>query len=382
MDLKPTGVGVVSNRIATATPPSALSNVETTDSKVQDDSYAKEIKRELNSPYIDSSEVTIVPQDRKSLYRVQNYMVLDQPKFIIGGSCDSARILVSNAGEVEKYFPKIVGCMPNHPDFLDKVKTWLDNITIVVPSDGYTLDTSFRYNKKSDYMTIADQVAAINKAYDAADKTTAKGLMQALKVKQEAINSVESTKWMYGEPVNANHYIVYRHCLLYNDIAKDMRLFQFKPNVRFYFKDEKQEEEIAAKRQQVAHKAMANYLNICGNADLFEAVYTIYCHNSGFDLAVYLNKKQIDKEILLRSYSETSPYKFNKLVEDRNVSVKAMIEQLISLGDLIRDENNNRIGTRDAKIIGNNMEGAVLYFTDPANKAIREMYEAKLKSAK
>lgn len=377
MNLTPKGAAGNLNENG-GTKESDLSNVDT---QVENkNTYNKELELELNSPYIDVSSITISPQGRQSLYRLQNQRVLEEPRYVIGGSCESARVLVSNSGEVDKYFPRLVGCMPNHTEFLNKVKEWLDNIAIVVPSIGYTLDTSFRYYKKSDYLQVAKEMAAINLAYNEADKNTASNLIKALKTKEAAINNVESRKWMIGEPLNVNNYVIYRHCLLYSDIAKDMRLFQFKPNVRFYFKDERQEEEIAQKRQLVIEKAMANYLAVCSDKEKFDAVYTIYCHRSGFDLSIYLNKKELDKKQLIKTYSETSPYKFNKLVEDRHLAIKAMVEKLIALGDLLRDENNNRIGTRDGKFIAANLEGAVTYFTDPANKVIREMYETKLKA--
>lgn len=378
MNNKPTGSGEVPEVDSTipSVTPSDESNPET---KVVE-TYTQETDRELNSAYTDTTSVTIAPYSRTSLYRAQNIRVLDEPRYVIGGSCESAKLLVSNSKEVDKYFPKLIGITANNPDFLNKVKEWLNNISIIVPAIGYTLDTSFRYNKKSDYYAIQKELHLIDKAYNEVDKTSPTALIKALKIKKDAIHNLESSKCELGEPVNVNHYIIYRHCLLYNDIAKDMRLLQFKPNIRFYFKDEKQEEEIAQRKQQVIRKAMSNYLSICDNKDKFDAVYTLYCQRSNFDLSIYLNKKQMDKEELIKTYSETQPYKFNKLVEDRNLLIKSKIEKLISLGDLIRDENNNRIGTRDGKFIAANLDGAVNYFNDPSNKSILEAYEIKLKS--
>jgi NAD(P)-dependent dehydrogenase (short-subunit alcohol dehydrogenase family) len=54
------------------------------------------------------------------------------------------------------------------------------------------------------------------------------------------------------------------------------------------------------------------------------------------------------------------------------------IETLIARGELVRSEYNQQITTPDGGIIGANLNEAVAYFDNPANKDVRNVYEAKL----
>ena len=63
-------------------------------------------------------------------------------------------MLSSNKQEVEAYFPNIVGVSPNDPSFVQRVKQWINNIRVGVDELGTTLDISFNYNTKKDYLAF------------------------------------------------------------------------------------------------------------------------------------------------------------------------------------------------------------------------------------
>ena len=74
----------------------------------------KEAKRaendaELNAPYVDKRSVTISPVQNYSAYRRVNIKSLGVQKQVIGSSFRSCAILSSTGGEVEKYYPELVG---------------------------------------------------------------------------------------------------------------------------------------------------------------------------------------------------------------------------------------------------------------------------------
>ena len=126
-----------------------------TGTTVMENKAAKEI--ELNSPYTDKRTVTIAPVQQFSAYRRANIKSMPPRRNIIGSSISSTRILSSNKDEVEKYFPQIIGISPNNPEFVTRVKAYLSNISFNVQDAGSTLNISFTYDKKKDYLTIKEK---------------------------------------------------------------------------------------------------------------------------------------------------------------------------------------------------------------------------------
>lgn len=113
---------------------------------------AETFEEDLNKEYVDKRTVTISLVHNYSNYRKVNMKVLGQRKETIGSSITSCRVLSSNRGEVEAYFPALIGLSPNNPDFITRVKGWLSNIQFIVNDNDKSLDISFVYNKKSDYL--------------------------------------------------------------------------------------------------------------------------------------------------------------------------------------------------------------------------------------
>ena len=79
-------------------------------------------------------------------------------------------------------------------------------------------------------------------------------------------------------------------------------------------------------------------------------------------------------------FSNEEPIKFNAIVNDKDIEIKATIEKLISKGELIRSMYNQNISSPTGEFIGSNMKEAVAYFKDPNNTAIVNAYYNKLKN--
>lgn len=339
---------------------------------------AKQREEELNADYRDVRSIIICPIHNYSLYRQINMKIMGQRKETIGSCVRSSRTLSSNKDEVEKYFPNIIGLSPNNPDFINRVKQYLNNIQFVVTDDA-VFNTTFLYEHKNDYNRIKALEDNINEKYERADKSNLDKLKQALEEKITALNSLESTKYKYGRPENFEHYLMYRHCLLYKDVAKDLSLINSDPSIRFYFKDEQKEKEKQFKVHQERNKAKTNYIEMIGDDKLFAAMLVQYCISQGISLTETLLKERVEKELLLDKFSNDYPDKFNKMFNDKNLGLKSFIENLIVRGELIRSEISQNITSIDGDFIGANMNEAVAYFNNPANADVRRAYENKLK---
>ena len=334
---------------------------------------------ELNSPYTDKRSVTIAPVQQFSAYRRANIKSMPPRRNIIGSSISSTRILSSNKDEVEKYFPQIIGMSPNNPEFVTRVKAYLSNISFNVQDAGSTLNISFTYDKKKDYLTIKEKEDKINAKREAVARNNTAAIKEAVKIWTQEINDLETEKAKYGHPDNIEEYLLYRHCLLYRDIAKDISLINSDSSLRFYIKDENKEAERAKRLVDERRKAMRNFLALEASDKKRNAVFIQMTVNNGGNIAEAMLKTPDQQVSALMAYLNDSPDKFNDLFDDKNVEMKSFIEALIARGELIRPEYNQQISTADGTFIGSNMNEAVAYFNNPNNKPVLEAMQNKYK---
>lgn len=339
----------------------------------------KETDEELNAPYYDERTVTISLVRNYSLFRRANEKVMPKRTDYIGSSITSSRVLCANKGEVEKYLPEIIGLSPNNENFVTRVKQYFNNIQIPVTELGKKFDIGFHYNTKKDYYNFKNKEEEINREYDEVNRQNLSALKDALKNKINKLNSLESTKYLYGYPNNVEDYLMYRHCLLYNDIAKDTAFINADKSIRFYFKDDNKEAEKAAKLRREINKAKANYLACLNDDELFDAVYINYLATNALPVASGISYDRLEKEKRLDKFSTEEPIKFNKLFNNKDIKLLGLIETLIARGELIRYANNQNIVSASGEFIGANINEALNWFKNPDNNATVTSYYNKLK---
>lgn len=333
----------------------------------------------LDKEYIDNRSITISLVHNYSNYRKANMKVLGQKKETIGSSITSCRILSSNQGEVEAYFPALIGLSPNNPEFITRVKAWLSNIQFVVNNNDVSLNISFVYKTKRDYLFYKKKEDAIDEEYSRTDRSNTTKIKEAVKRRVEALNTLESEKYKVGRPVNLEEYLMYRHCLLYHDVAKDIALINSDPSIRFYIKDEAKEAEKQKKLLLEKKTAMRNFIELNSSPSKFNAAYIAMVVSRNDNLSEALLKDNSEKEIALMNFVNEQPDKFNKIFKDTNLTTKAFIETLIVRGELVRAEFNQQISMADGTFVGSNINEAVAFFNNPDNKDIRTAFENKIK---
>lgn len=328
--------------------------------------------------YTDIRSVTIMLVKNYSLYRKANDKVLPKRKDYIGSSVYSSRTLSANKEEIETYFPNIIGLSPTDPNFVTRVKQYLNNIRVPVDELGRTFDISFHYYRKKDYYRIKAEEDKIENAYQKANRQDVINIRKALKEKINRLHALEGTKCKLGYPINVDDYLLYRHCLLYNDVAKDIALINSDSSIRFYFKDDQKEAEKRAKFRLEVNKAKTNYVACIADDTLFDAVYTQFCVLKDMPVIASLAEDRVEKEIKLDRFSSEEPVKFNKIYNNKDVRLIATIEMLIARGELVRSQYNQNISTPDGDFIGANMGEAVTWFKNPANTSVVNAYKNKL----
>lgn len=341
---------------------------------------SKEQKQEeLDKPFTYKRSITVSLIQNYSLYRKANDKVLPKKRDYIGSSIRSSQVLASNRAEVEAYFPQLLGISVNNENFVTRLKQYLNNIQVPVNELGVTFDCSFRFNHKRDYFAFKAREEEIEMAYKKANKQSTKDLRAALAIKINDLNNLESEQYAVGSPVNITDYILYRHCLLYRDIAKDTALINCDPFVRFYLKDDAKDKERQQKLRQEINNAKRNYIEVIGDDEMFDAVYIQYCVVAGLPIVNSLLSEKIDKENQLDKFSTSEPVKFNSIVKDRDLRIKSLIELLIARGEFIRSQFNQNITTQDGEFIGANMKEAIAWAKNPENENVLAAFKNKLK---
>lgn len=341
---------------------------------------SKEQKQEeLNKPFTYKRSITVSLIQNYSLYRKANDKVLPKKRDYIGSSIRSSQVLASNRAEVEAYFPQLLGISVNNENFVTRLKQYLNNIQVPVNELGVTFDCSFRFNHKRDYFAFKAREEEIEMAYKKANKQSTKDLRAALAIKINDLNNLESEQYAVGSPVNITDYILYRHCLLYRDVAKDTALINCDPFVRFYLKDDAKDKERQQKLRQEINNAKRNYIEVIGDDEMFDAVYIQYCVVAGLPIVNSLLSEKIDKENQLDKFSTSEPVKFNSIVKDRDLRIKSLIELLIARGEFVRSQFNQNITTQDGEFIGANMKEAIAWAKNPENENVLAAFKNKLK---
>lgn len=341
---------------------------------------SKEQKQEeLDKPFTYKRSITISLIQNYSLYRKVNDKVLPKKRDYIGSSIRSSQVLASNRAEVEAYFPQLLGISVNNENFVTRLKQYLNNIQVPVNELGVTFDCSFRFNHKRDYFAFKAREEEIEMAYKKANKQSTKDLRAALAIKINDLNNLESEQYAVGSPVNITDYILYRHCLLYRDIAKDTALINCDPYVRFYLKDDAKDKERQQKLRQEINNAKRNYIEVIGDDEMFDAVYIQYCVVAGLPIVNSLLSERIDRESQLDKFSTSEPVKFNSIVKDRDLRIKSLIELLIARGEFVRSQFNQNITTQDGEFIGANMKEAIVWAKNPENENVLAAFKNKLK---
>uniref|UniRef100_A0AAU8MGU1 Uncharacterized protein n=1 Tax=Geladintestivirus 3 TaxID=3233135 RepID=A0AAU8MGU1_9CAUD len=337
------------------------------------------LEAELDEEYIDKREIIIASVLNYSAYRRMNMAAIGKPRNMIGSSVNSVRKLMSNKGEVEHYFPELVGVASNNPEFITRVKNYLNNMFLDIRDTERTIDISFRYHHKRDYLKIKEAEDRIWKRYNEVDRSNAAKLYEAAVLRDNDLFNLDSTKYQYGDPLNLEQYIIYRHCLNYPDVAKDEAFINSNANLRFYIKDVRKEEVRKEKLIKEQQAAMKHLVELQASPNKTTAVYINYCVYNGISLADGLAKNGLMQTKELMDFATNNPRKFNEIVTDRKLMSKAFVETLIARGELIRSDFNQQISTPDGDFIGANINDAIAFFDNPNNAGLKTKLENKLK---
>lgn len=127
---------------------------ETVDKEKPTTTMVERKQEEADAAYVDIRYMVIALASNYSLYRRVNDKELAERNEYIGSCIRSSNALCANKGELEAYFPNLIGVSPNDQNFVRRVKEYLNNFQVKVDKLGLRLNLTFHYNHFKDYLAF------------------------------------------------------------------------------------------------------------------------------------------------------------------------------------------------------------------------------------
>lgn len=277
--------------------------------------------------------------------------------------------------EEKKYLPDVIGVSPQSNDWQKATRNYWANITTEVPPDtGLELEVGFVY---PDEESATKGRAEEEKENAAATAMYAQELDYAMKF---------DVRQSVGRPINISDYILYRHCLVYNQCANSPKLTHKSAKIRFYLYSKEAVQADLAIKIKMRQKAYAMYLELIGDrAKVDNVIYvlkdTIQRYNENVLNVEKLDvTNEIGKDVALEKIVNEFPERLIAVLDDKDLPLKAFIERAITAGELKRLPNTDTIVYGDNTPMGNSINETVAYLKNEQNREIFQTIKSRLEA--
>lgn len=222
--------------------------------------------------------------------------------------------------EEDKYLPRILGADPKEPTYRQKVQEFWATMSIPVPVGGAVLD-----------ITVDEQ----------------------------------------GEPYNLEDWIRYKWAQKHRYVASNKLEMDKDPRKKFYIRDP--EEDTRRKNASIQVQKQADIEFIKASQDPEKGRRIIRIMNNVINPDV-LSDSQVENELFELKNNE--PARFLTVAKDKKLDTKAEIQSLVT-AQILRKVGQQIIYID--QVIGDTMDDAVAWYTNPKNSTIVTDLKAKLK---
>lgn len=323
-----------------------------------------------NYSYTDNRTVIIHRKVKPSQFAKENRLSLGEGNHKVGSTVSSVTTMLQSLEELDVYMPMIKPISRNE-DKVSHYKYYFDSISIRIPSSGLKLNTSFIYDKESDFKRIEAEETKILEEYSRSSKVNP---VEARKVKERKIIELESTKYKYGRPINPSDYIAWRFCLISSEVANEEQFANNSDKIRFFMTSEKELKSNKLKTIAINRAVEKAFDKCCEDSNLAK--------NVGYSFS--FNKTIVDDmdELILKLYDkkENAPEEFIEKVNDKNLNKIAFIQRCVDTSLLRKIPNSSIITDEDGNEIGRDLESTLINFYSDKYKVLRNNCEARLKT--
>lgn len=240
-------------------------------------------------------------------------------------------IFVLNEEEMRICMPQLLGVKPEHQSWDDLHQKYWRNFSVPIPFEGRELVLDIEYYKKPNDDTI------------------------------------------YWRPINTFDYVLYKYCLRYSAVANNYEDLNKSPKIRFYLEDlavtKKKKEAI------INLKDDATLLRLKLQDDKTVLRNILYM----FNILPYNEDDGLSDKLKFAELAENQPAKFLEYGNDKQLQAKSFIKRAIATGILTNPAGSGMIA-KNGEVLGNNLDEAVVFLSDPKNSALKLEIEALLKN--
>lgn len=177
-----------------------------------------------------------------------------------------------------------------------------------------------------------------------------------------------------GEPHNVMDYITYRWCQKHRQVASTKEEMEANAKFKFYIYDPDQ--DLVKKNVKIKTKKEADkeFIKISSDFDKMRRILRIMAKGSQPDKLT-----ELEVENRLYDLKDQKPELFLKLSTDKNLDVRAEIDEMIELGVLRTIGNQIIYGD---ETIAENMTDGIIYFNNKKNSGQVNAMRAQMKELK
>lgn len=222
--------------------------------------------------------------------------------------------------ESHKYLQGILDVPPSHPDWARQEKEFWANMRVKIPFEGVELDITLDEN---------------------------------------------------GNPANALDYVTYRWCKVHRQVASSKEEMERDAKKKYYIYDPEGDLIKQNSRIKLKKDADKEFIKISSDLDKMRRILRVLTKSN----PDRLNELEVENQ--LYSVKDKDPAKFLKVSLDKNLDIKAEIEQLVETGVLRKIGNQIIYGD---ETVGDDMNDAVVYFNNKKNSGAINAMRAQLKT--
>jgi len=319
-----------------------------------------------------SKKIIIYRKTDASEFSKKNYKVLPTGVHKIGSSINAVNAITLQSDMLAELMPKLLGISKDDRDFTKALSSYWNSISVNIPDTGKQLEVGFVYIVEDS--SKSKRIKAIKGADDK---------LKEFVNDQQLSNYIESNidageVWKYATPINVADYLLWRYSLNYRAVANnpDENVLGKSSDIRFYIHNEVDIKKIEKKNFDIRAKAGKVYFEIITDKSVVKQY--LYAMGKGSSISTM---DDLDQAKLLESIYMKSPHELVEASKDKQLKVKAYIEECISAGILRRLSNSSVIvNAADNTPIGNNIEDAIVFLKAEVNVKIANEIEGRLRA--
>lgn len=327
--------------------------------------------------------VRIEWRNNPSSFELRNKKAFKTDFLRLGSAIRPVNALLSRSEELRVLLPTVLGVSPNDSSWQERVSTYLNDFLLEIPIQGLNFDTSYTLDLGNPALKthIDERISKLKKSGKIKDET---GSALEDIVLTEIKTLKEEELYKYVTFYNIPDYISWRYCLLSSKVANKVEDVDKSVNIQFYLTSDSERKAIKAARTKIKSEAMAKYTELMSSSDSSKIDNVIVASNRVFDYSEFKALSKDDKETILLELVESDPKKFIDIVSDKHLNSKAIIIIYQWMNILKTLPNSSVIvdASNPERIVGNNINDAISYFSNDTNKGVLSEWNAKYRSLK